>query len=163
MTTITETLARPDGAAVYANVTIRLAGEDGVAVVGYGPDSTLIGPVRTITNDAGVWEADLVSNVDIVPANTVYRIEVRAAGQSSTRYVSVPVSGTALPVEDLLVDPPGALDPSGLAGDAKWSNVAGPYVPHDGPSVGGDSVDALRLGALAVSRVYLGADLLWTS
>lgn len=115
MTTITETLDRPDGTVPDATVMVRLAGVNGAAVVGYGPGSTLIGPVRTRTDGAGAWQVDLVPNENITPANTVYQIEVRAAGQSSTRYVSVPDSLDTLDVVDLLVDPPGALDPSGLA------------------------------------------------
>lgn len=115
MTTITETLDRPDGAASDARIVVRLAGTDGVAIVGYGPDSTLIGPSRTVADDDGVWTIDLIPNASITPANTVYQIEVRTAGETSTRYVSVPDSESTLDVIDLLVDPPGALDPSGLA------------------------------------------------
>lgn len=48
------------------------------------------------------------------------------------------------------------------AGDAAWSNIAGPLVPNSPMTLGSDEVDAIMVGDEAVDRLYLGATLIWS-
>lgn len=118
MTTINETLKRSDGStAVAANVRISVAGAGGIELpAAYTSAGSIVRPFTTRTDGEGAWTATLPASADLIPSGAVYRVTLTGAGvDGEPRYLSVPDSATPVAVVDCLVDPPGAIDPPGLA------------------------------------------------
>lgn len=119
MSTVSETLALPTGAAPDGvTVTVLLAGSDGVALpAGYATTAgeTVIGRYVTTPNDSGVWSLDLERNDQITPAGTAWKIILSGSGVSSTpRYVEVDGPGP-FDVADILTEAPATIDSSTYA------------------------------------------------
>jgi hypothetical protein len=69
-------------------------------------DTMIRSSYGTKTDSDGRWETNLVSNDEITPANSLYKITERINDDSIAYYVSVPNSATpTFWVGDILVDP----------------------------------------------------------
>lgn len=95
-----------------ASVVVELVGENGRRVAGYVPtlDVTIEGAHRPAVVAATFrWEATLVANSLIEPANTVYKATERVDDITVTHYFTVPATGGPYYVLDILDEVPGAL------------------------------------------------------
>lgn len=116
MPVVNETLDLPGSGSPDVTVTVELVGTGGYPVEGFhsAGDVTIVGKL-TPTVTAGAWTATLVANSLIVPSGTVYRRTVTGRGFGASDYFSVPAGGGPYVFEDLLVDVPGAIEPTALA------------------------------------------------
>lgn len=127
MTVIYEDLDLPDtGTPWPAEVRIRLAGAQGRPVLGktVSTNKTIVGETLLRTgagggiSNAGLWQADLVPNADILPAGTTYHVARKVGCQVYESYVSVPVTGGPYEAFTLEDDPLGTITPSALSAHA---------------------------------------------
>ncbi len=74
-----------------------------LSIPGYLDDGTIVAPITAVTDANGLWQADLIPNVDISPEGTYYR--VNESGVLS--FIAVPSGGTPpFELTDLLVTTP---------------------------------------------------------
>lgn len=158
MATVTNTIVLPNGdAPTSAAVEIELVASDTLTAHAAGwvtaTGETVLAVARpTVT--AGAWSVDLTPNDDVTPSGTVYRVREYADRLRYTHYIDVPSGGGEL--FDLVTDPPGAIDATGLAAHAASTTAHG---------LGGANVSDAQLKAwvlagafamTAVTRDYLG-------
>lgn len=126
MATIFNTLTDPSGNPLArAYVEARVAVEDTTHVYRPAQEVSLASRSRAYTDANGRWELDLTANSEITPDNTVYEIlEVPQAGSFRISYIVVPTGSGVHWLEDLLVDPPDALPPSGIGDHLTDSSAA---------------------------------------
>jgi hypothetical protein len=106
MPTLTEDIDLPGGVEPGSvRASLQLWG-DGAPIAGYASSTTIAG--RT-TVDGPTWTIpDVVGNVAIEPAGTVYRVERTWSGLKTplVDYISMPTTGGPYRVDELLTDPP---------------------------------------------------------
>lgn len=109
MISVTNTVVKPNGEPREgASVVIVLSWDtDSADVPSSGSsDVTILGELRTSTDNDGVWTAELFPNSSIEPADSVYKVTELEGDDSHTFYITVPGVGTDLWVGDLLADKP---------------------------------------------------------
>lgn len=92
-------------------VTVQLVWDKDVSPVAKieDEDTMIQGPFTTVTDDTGLWEADLVPNDEITPADSVYRVTEILTSTSETTVYYISVVDNATPnvwVGDLLHEAP---------------------------------------------------------
>jgi hypothetical protein len=92
------------------NVAIELIWDTSVSSIAriLNEDTVVRGLYSTTTDADGYWEVDLVSNDDIIPADSLYKITERLAISNDTAvyYISVPNSATPISwIGDIVLDP----------------------------------------------------------
>jgi hypothetical protein len=156
MATVTNTIKLPDGSAPsHAAAVVELVASTSGRAAGWiiASDRTILSTARpTVT--AGAWTADLTPNVDITPSGTVYKITETVDRLQYVHYIEVGSGGGS--VFDLLTDPPGSIDATGLSAHAASATAHG---------LGGANVSDAQLKAwtlagafamTAITRDYLG-------
>ena len=99
MATIHNTLKKPNGDPIRgADVTVELSWDISTSPFAMHESATpsyiVDGVAYTETDVDGYWEMEVISNEDIFPANSVYRItEEVSSTDTNSYYVSVPVEG----------------------------------------------------------------------
>ncbi len=159
-------------------VDLYVAGVDGVRLEEAEVDGVSVSPIVAHTDEAGFWEASLVPSATITPAGTVWARVQSRGGVQSVEYGLVPASGSILNWEDILVDPPGSIVPTGLTEHAAkrgygghlpdeatdsqvptWDEDEGTWVAKtpEVPDVPVVSVNA-KIGAVVLDASDVGAD-----
>jgi hypothetical protein len=95
---------------VSVNVTIELVWDTSVSALAKiaDEDTVVRGLYGTTTDADGYWEVDLVSNDNITPDDSLYKITERLSisNDSVTYYISVPDAATPTSwIGDIVVDP----------------------------------------------------------
>ena len=156
MATVANTVKLPDGSTPdRVDVVIELVASTTGKAAGWitATDVTLEAVVRpTVTN--GAWTASLTPNDQIDPAGSVYKVTEYVDKTRYTHYIEVGSGGGS--VFDLLTDPPGSIDATGLSAHAASATAHG---------LGGANVSDAQLKAwtlagafamTAITRDYLG-------
>lgn len=162
MTTVTEDLDLPGGGSPkQVVVSVFLAGEGGDPLpAGYATADgvTVVGRHQLRPDDDGTWEIDLVPNDEITPAGTVWGIVLSGSGAKvdrTARFIEVPDSGGPYTVEELLVDPPGAIATAQLQAEIERATAAeealGDGIDAESAARAAADLDA-RLDALSLPR-----------
>jgi hypothetical protein len=137
MPIVYEDLDLPAGATPQVAVDVRLAGNGGRPIVGkvistgktvYGTEHLTIGQG---IDEQGIWQLDLPSNADILPAGTTWRVDRYGTCDASTSYLSVPVTGGPYLTFDLEADPLNDIAPGALASHAADGTLHGGGVELD--------------------------------
>lgn len=122
MPIVYEDLDLPAGGSPNAEVRITLVGAGGRPIAGrvQSTGKTVVGTTILTydnggINSAGIWSAGLVSNTDILPANTTYLIEREVGCNVPQIFVSVPASGGPFEASTIEDDPLNAIEPSVLS------------------------------------------------
>ncbi len=110
---IYSTLIEPDGTPIQgATISIDLLWNRRVQAVADSPEYFIEGRWASLTDANGLWEIDLLSNTEITPTGSVYRITEKPKRYSyfpTIYYVSVPAD-SATPVDyyvgDIEIDKP---------------------------------------------------------
>lgn len=100
MTTVQETLG------VGVHVDLFVAREEGDREYEAEVNGSPVPPIEMMTDDDGVWSANLQPNDSITPAGTVWARVQSIGGVESTSYAVVPEDGGTLNWEDLLAEAP---------------------------------------------------------
>lgn len=156
MTVVTNKVVDPTGAPVPgARVTIRLwlgANQGLVPTPGYDSisDQSIVSIYSGSTDAAGVWSANLIPNVNIVPAGSAYEV-IEEPGISSVRksYIQVPNVGGPFFLGDILQDPPSA-----ISVDENLIYVQ--PTPPGAPVVGTTWIDTSSLPGVATLPAFSG-------
>lgn len=127
MSVVKGTEVDPGGAPLVDRlVTISLVASTAGEAPGYDPvaDVAVHGRWRTRTDALGRWSAELVPNSLLVPAGTVYVVDVASSKGSIRHTISVPNGAGPYRVEDILAAAPAALPTAELTAHATLTTDA---------------------------------------
>lgn len=105
MITVMEDLDLPGSGTPPALIEITLWGA-GRPVVGreVSTGKYIAGTKRIVPNNDGIWSAELVSNLDIIPEGTTYQIKHLLGCDNIESYISVPITGGPFTPQQIEVD-----------------------------------------------------------
>lgn len=158
MPVVFEDLDLPAGGAPNAEVRITLVGAGGRPITGrvVSTGKKIVGTSRLTYDNggitsAGIWSASLVSNTDILPANTTYLIEREVGCDTPAIFVSVPASGGPFEASTIEDDPLNSIEPSVLAQHAADLSLHGGGIELDFADL--TTTVTVTGGALALGNV----------